>query len=311
MKKIILLKFVFIIIFYCNITNGSIKNNVIVNVGDQIITSFELKNKIKTLLFLSNQELSQKNINMNKSVAIKSLVGYKLKKKEILKYNVTTNKNAINNHLNKISSRLNTNVNQLRNIFNQNQINYEMFLEEVEIEFSWQTLIVQLYKEKISVDENSIKEELNNILLNNKKNVEYKLAEIELLLDSTEKYENKVIELQSQIQKIGFENAAIKFSTSPSGLDGGNLGWINSQSLSSEIYEILKKLKVGGVSEPILKANSITLIKLLDKKEVELNDADIEIVKKDIINRKQNELLNLYSNNHLSKLKNTTFIQFK
>ena len=42
---------------------SSIKNNIIVRVGNEIVTSYELENKIKTLLFLNKDELSQNNIN--------------------------------------------------------------------------------------------------------------------------------------------------------------------------------------------------------------------------------------------------------
>ena len=40
----------------------SIENKIIVKLDNQIITSLELKNKIRTNLILSNQEINQKNI---------------------------------------------------------------------------------------------------------------------------------------------------------------------------------------------------------------------------------------------------------
>ena len=38
---------------------------------------------------------------------------------------------------------------------------------------------------------------------------------------------------------------------------------------------------------------------------------DIEILKKDITDKKKNDLFNLYSKSHLSKLKNNSYIEFK
>ena len=46
---------------------GSSQNKIVEKVQNQIITSYELKNKIKLILFLSNQELNQQNINMTKN----------------------------------------------------------------------------------------------------------------------------------------------------------------------------------------------------------------------------------------------------
>jgi len=69
--------FFFVTFFFhsiINITfaNSSVKNVIIANVETQIVSSYELKNKIKTILFLSNQELNQDSINQNKSLALKS-----------------------------------------------------------------------------------------------------------------------------------------------------------------------------------------------------------------------------------------------
>ena len=55
LKKFIF-KFIFIIIFINIESNSyaSTKNKIIASVEDQIISSYELKNEIKTILFLSN-----------------------------------------------------------------------------------------------------------------------------------------------------------------------------------------------------------------------------------------------------------------
>ena len=54
---------ILLVIVLLNIETNSFaltKNKIIVSVENQIISSYELKNKIKTMLFLSNQNLSQK-----------------------------------------------------------------------------------------------------------------------------------------------------------------------------------------------------------------------------------------------------------
>ena len=70
-------------------------------------------------------------------------------------------------------------------------------------------------------------------------------------------------------------------------------------------------MKIGDVSKPILQSNTITFLKLLDKKTMDIDRANLDKIRENIINKKRNELLNLYSNNYLSKIKNNAFIQFK
>ena len=60
-----------------NISFASIQNKILVNIGSQIITSYELKNRVKTILVLNNKELNQENINNVKSEALNFLINFK------------------------------------------------------------------------------------------------------------------------------------------------------------------------------------------------------------------------------------------
>ena len=44
----------------------ALKNEIIVKIDNNIITAYEIKNKIKTSLILSNQNINQNNIDKNK-----------------------------------------------------------------------------------------------------------------------------------------------------------------------------------------------------------------------------------------------------
>ena len=308
-----LFKIIFIIFTYLiliNVSFANIQNKIIANIGNQIITSHELKNKIITNLILNNQEINQSNVNNDKQSALRSLVNYKLKKNEVNRVKISTNLEAVNDHLAKISSRYNTDINGLKNIFLSNNLNFELYLDEIKTEFAWQKLIYQLYKEKIFLDKEQINDELKQIIAKQKNLVEYELAEIELLNEKTGS-DDKIKKLKQEIDLIGFENAAIKYSISPSSMDGGKLGWISINSLSKKIAGILSKMEKDEISVPILRANSILFLKILNKRETNLTQKNIELIKDKIIVSKKNELLNLFANSHLTKIKNNTLINIR
>ena len=312
MKKIPLLKF-FIVVFFLDFTfsHASFQNKIIANIGDQIITSHELKNKIITNLILNNQEINQNSVNENKKMALQALVNYKLKKNETIKYKIKPNKKAVDNYLERIASRYNVNIDDLKNIFKINNLNFELYVDEIQIEYAWQQLIYNMYNKKLLLDDKQVNEELNQLIKNQQGLVEYELAEIELLVGSSQEDIEQINLIKSELKTNSFENTAIKYSASSSALDGGNLGWINAKALSSDIATQLKNMKKGQVTEPIYKTNSILFIKLLGKKQTSLNLENKEKLKNKIIADKKNELLNLYSNNHLTKIKNNTFINIK
>ena len=66
---------------------------------------------------------------------------------------------------------------------------------------------------------------------------------------------------------IIFQNVK-KYSISSTALDGGNIGWVNSQSLSNTILDLLKNMKIGEYTKPIKKDDSIFIFYLNDKRKI-------------------------------------------
>ena len=288
------------------------KNKIIVSVENQIISSYELKNKVKTMLFLSNQNLNQKNINFTKQQALQKLIDYKLKKNQIVKFNIQADNSVqINNHLSNLSSKYETDITGIKKIFKNNNLDFELYINEIKTELNWQQLIFNKFRDKIVLDKKEVDNELNNLIETQSNLEDYQLAEIEISLKNNSEDKNTILEVNNQINKIGFEKTAIKYSMSTSSLDGGNIGWISSKSLSKKILAILDKMKIGDVSKPIIQTNTATIIKLLDKKTLNLNNIDLNELRQKIIKNKKNELLNLYSNNYLSKIKNNSLIEMR
>ena len=299
------------ILILINITSAvfaKIENKIILKIENEIITNYEIKNKILRSLVLSGQAISQDNINRFKSQALDTLVQLKIKKIELQKYDISKNETQINAYLNSISSN---NILGLKEKFKLNNLSYELFLEEIEIESKWQKLIFQIYSSKINIDENIINEDLKKLLKNKISIKELNLSEIELLTSKDKSDKEKIFNLLNEIEKIGFESAALKYSISSTATNKGNLGWVNSKSLSKEIYDILKKMKPGQISEPINRQNSILILKLNDVRVSKTEDINIAELKERLLNQKKNELFNLYSKSHLSKLKNNSLIEYK
>ena len=103
---------------------------------------------------------------------------------------------------------------------------------------------------------------------------------------------------------------ALKFSISSSASNKGDLGWISEKSLSEQIYNIIKNMKIGQVSEPIRRQDTALFLKVNDIRNSEITDLNLVDLKKKLINQK-NELVDLYSLSHLSKVRNTSLIEYK
>tara|TARA_B100000963_G_scaffold101349_1_gene87658 strand:- start:17106 stop:18029 length:924 start_codon:yes stop_codon:yes gene_type:complete len=303
-KKLAIFFFYFLI--FPNNLLANLNNKIILKINNEIITSYELKNKIISTLILSNTEINQENINKLKKQSLESLINNKLKYLEISKYKVESNKNQLNNYLNSISKN---NLEKLKEEFEEYNLDFKMFVEEIETQLKWQKFIYNIYSKKIILDYEAIDKEVYNLNKNLNVEEELNLSEIEILRGN--KADNESIsKLIEKINSIGFEKAALSESVSNTSDKNGKLGWISSKSLNEQIFKNVNGLKVGEISKPIIRADSILILKLNDRRKLKKEKIDLTKLKQNLIDKKKNDLFNLYSNSHLSKLKNSSFIEY-
>ena len=278
MKNIIFAILVYLITEFDNYSySKNFQNNIILKVENEIITSFEIKNKIISSLILSNQEISQENIDRLKSQALEALIQYKLKKIELSKHDLKDDQNQINKYLLSISFN---DIDGLKKNLKNYDLDFEIFLDEIKTQLKWQRFIYKIYSNKIEIDEKMVDQEIENLKKNKKSLEEFRLSEIEVLYNDKKNEEIVIKNIKDQIDNFGFEDAAIKLSISNSSSQKGDIGWISGKSMSKEIFLIVKNMKIGEVSKPIKRQNSILFLKLKDKRLSNTDNLDLIEVKK-------------------------------
>ena len=307
MKLNIILISIYYILFFSLEAFGKVNNLIVLKVGNKIITNYEIKNKILSNLVLTDQEINQKNIDKIKNQSIDLLIQKKIKEIELDKFKFSVNQNKVKSYLDTISGN---DIDSLKQKFKSNNINFDLFIDEIEIQFKWQELIFKTYSKNIKIDKQVVNTEIDKIINNQKNILEFKLLEIEVPISDND-YEKKIKELKNLINEIGFGNVAFEFSISNTSNEKGNLGWISSASLSKEVFKMINNLKIGEISDPILRPGSATLLKLADKRKSNVEKINIEKLKKNLVEKKTNELFKLYSQSLISTLKNSTLIEYK
>lgn len=161
--KIVFLIFAFALSFF-SISNAEIKNSILVKVGNEIITSLDLRNEILTNLIVNKIDINQKNIDASKNLAIKNLINKKIKRIEITKYQIADyNKNDLQKYLTNISNLFETNSSGLKKLFETNNIDYDTFVYNYETELLWNTLIFRIYSNQTNINIIEVENELEKI----------------------------------------------------------------------------------------------------------------------------------------------------
>ena len=280
----------------------AIESKIIHNIGNEIITNIDIKREFKYLVALNNslKELSKEKIL---NISNESIIREKIKKIEILKNfkEIKLDDDYYEVLLKNIYSRLNIrSINEFELYLKDYDLTINDIKTKITIDALWNELIIQKYKAQISINENEIKKD---ILMNSKvQSKEYQLSEVIFEVENKEEIEKKYKEVVKSINEIGFENTAATYSFSESATIGGDIGWINENSLNDNIKTNINSLEVGDVTKPIVLSNGILILKLVNTKNLDTT-IDIENELKKAINYERNRQLNQYSKIYYNKIK--------
>ena len=133
-------------------------NRIEVLVNENIITKYDIVQRLKINSILNRVEITDINYNQLLNIVIDDLVIEKLKIKKIEEYNISFNKNEFITHEKRYLLNLNFSKKELEELFYINDINYNHLNDLLGIDLKWQKLIYGLYFRVTSVTEQEISE---------------------------------------------------------------------------------------------------------------------------------------------------------
>jgi hypothetical protein len=369
-------------IFLLTSSNAELNNKVIISVGDEIITNYDLDKEINYLNVITVGQIKELDDQESKKIAIDSLIKDKIKITALSNYNnIIIKDELLNNQIIKTSRNIGFgSLEDFTTFLKFQEYELDEYKKKVLLELQWNQLVYQFYRNQIVIDKKKIDEKLKILIAEQKKDVEYLIYEIFIensaikeLDEESEKElnenniveelpENKVVDEKNSgiiieaesasynnkknsiveeksiekevevetndqiieakkkdqitiddvienIKEEGFENTAIKFSSSPTAQQGGNLGWVSESKFSKVLVKFIKETKIGSITEPIPIPKGILILKVGDKRVEETNmDLDKEMEK--LIEIEKNKQLNNFSTNYFNQVKNNIKIKY-
>ena len=373
---------ILLLILLLTSSNAELTNKVIISVGNEIITNYDLSREIKYLSVITVGQFKKLNDQESRKIAVDSLIKDKIKITALSNYNnIIIKDELLNNQIAQSSQNIGfRNIDDFKAYLDYAEYELDEFEKKILLELKWNQLVYQFYKNQIIIDKEKIDKKLKTLIAEQKKDVEYLIYEIfiensaikELDEESKEELnennvveelpENKVVDEKNSgiiieaesasynnkknsiveeksiekmvevktndqitetkkkdqitiddvienIKEEGFENTAIKFSSSPTAQLGGNLGWVSENKFSKVLEKSIKETKIGFTTKPIPISGGILILKVGDKRVEETNmDLDKEMEK--LIEIEKNKQLNNFSTNYFNQVKNNIKIKY-
>ena len=206
-KNIKLLKTIVLVllsIFLLSSAKAELTNKVIMSVGNEIITNYDLSREIKYLSVITVGQFKSLGDQESRKIAVDSLIKDKIKISALAYFdNIIINDELINDHIVRSTRNFGfENVEDFKIYLELEKYEFDEFKEKILLELKWNQLIYQFYKNQILINKEKIDKKLKTLIKEQKKIEEYLIYEIfientaikKLNKESEEKLkENKVV----------------------------------------------------------------------------------------------------------------------
>ena len=291
------------LLFYSEFALSSTKIEILYKVSDEIITTNDLENEKKFLLFL-NSNLKKLSSERIENISKNSILNRKIKEIELRNYFELYNgksdrgKKAVDNFI--LNAKINKDIliKKLKNI----NLKYDYLENSFFIDNLWREYIYNRFKSQVKINFDDLKKKIKN---QSKEVEELNLSEILFDTKSNISFDELTNQIYSEIDKYGFEAAASLYSISDSKNFGGNLGWIKSNQISKIVYLEIKKTK--DITRPIKTKNGYLIIKINEKRKITEKINEDEELKK-LVNIETNKELNKFGYIYFNKIKKRIII---
>jgi parvulin-like peptidyl-prolyl isomerase len=256
-------------------SKAELTNKVIISIGDEIITNYDLDKEIKYLNVITVGQTGELDNQESEKIAIDSLIKDKIKITALSNHdNIIIKDELINNQIVRSSQNIGfRSIDDFKAYLNYAEYELDDFKKKILLELKWNQLVYQFYKNQIIIDKEKIDKKLKTLIAEQKKNIEYLIYEIFI--------ENSAIKkLDEESEKELNENNVVEELPKNKVIDEKNDGIIiesESASYNNKKNSIVEEKSI----EKMLKVKTDDQITKTKKKDQITIDDVMEFIKKE------------------------------
>jgi len=242
---------------------------IVVSVNDDMITSYDLKQRMLLLIVTSGVQVTQDNYQAFQQQALNSLIDEHLEQQEMDHWKVKVTDDDIKHEIDRMASQSNLTGEQLLTELKKVGVDSQTLRDQIAAETGWSQLVGGRYHSNAAVGKAQVDSLMDKAIADGQKK-QYLISEI--MLDPAQAgglpaAQKGAQQLYQQIaQKVApFQAVARQFSNAPSAANGGDEGWQVADNIDPAILGVLDTMTAGQMTPPITTKDGVYLILLRQK----------------------------------------------
>ena len=253
----------------------SLREGVAAVVNNDIISTYDLRQRVLLLIVSSGVQPTAETLPGLEQEALSDLIDERLQMQEIERIETTRRvtikptDQEIDEEITQLARQNNITGQQLLQSLASAGVQAQTLRRQVMAESAWRRYVGGAFGSSISVGEDQIDTAMKGYAAAASK-PQYLIGEI--LLDTArsggpEAAMEGARQLIAQIQDgAPFTGVARQFSSSPTGVSGGDAGWVLAGDLPEAVEQALEQMRPGQLSQPIPVSGGVYIVLLRDKR---------------------------------------------
>ena len=262
-------------------------DGIVATVNDQIITGFDLRQRMLSVIAMSQVQPTEENLPAIQQQALQSLIEERLQAQEIGNYEtLIVSDEEVDREIAGMAQEAGTTPENYIAFLQQGGIRADALRAQLRTEIGWRELVGGRFNTRARVSRSQVEQTLRQLSEAAAK-PQYLVGEIYLeaaRVGGQQAAMNGAEQLvQQMVQGAPFQAVARQFSAAPSASRGGDAGWIVQGTVQPALQTALDALQVGQLSRPIPVEGGVYIVYMRDKRSgaatslVTLKQAMIEL----------------------------------
>jgi peptidyl-prolyl cis-trans isomerase SurA len=290
-------------------------NRVVAVVNNDVITLYELNNRMKEMTGATPEELMLKNEAMYRDARqkiLEVLIDEKITQGKIKELRIQVSDRQVDNYLEKLKRDNQWTQEDLVAGLEKEGLSYEKYRAKIKRDLERAQLIEHEVRSKIIIRDEAIQKYYEEHKGTFGVAEKVQLAGI-FLMRKNLKSEEEMRELYRKAQDIAaklkagadFSQMAGTYSEGPGAKQGGDLGQFTVDHLEPGLKSMVEALPEGGISDPIVRPNGIQIIKVVKKQTGKIRS--LEEVKDSVYGVLYQEEVNMRYQNWIKELRDNAY----
>ena len=282
-------------------------------INDSAVTGFDLAQRAQILVALG---FNAANPDALRAESLETLIEDRLKLQEGARLGVTANAEEIDAGVENVAKRSGQSGAEFRTALSDQGISMMALDDLVAADVVWNQVVRSRFARRVEPGESEIDAEIT--LIQQRAGASYRIAEIGLPVGDEGRSQAEVQALAEKLytslnQGGDFDAAVRRYSRAPSAAKGGEVGWVSTEKMPSELAAMLSEMSPGQVAPPFPVAGGLSILQLIEMRIDGANAVDVSNpeLRERVRNRLSNQCTARLAEGLLQELRRDALIELR